>query len=141
MSNMIETLIDIGATLDWITPLIDFIKDAKNGPRHSFFVDRYAGWSANDIERMLKQRDIEMWGIVFFRDSIAFDVKEADASRAQNILQSNNVPIIQGVLSPPAGMYKAQLYTYSSSSYNNTKSLFWLLVLSNLVIWGGVLLR
>ncbi len=140
MTDALDALIDIGATLDWITPIIDFLKNAKNGPHHAFFVDRYAGFSANDIGRMLKQNGIEMWGIVFFRDSIAFDVKEADASRAQNILQSYNVPITQGMLPSPAGMYEAQLHTYSSS-YNNTKSLFWLLVLSNLVIWGSVLLR
>ncbi len=97
---MFDRLIDIGATLDWITPLIDFIKNAKNGPRHSFFVDRYVGWSANDIKRLLKQRDIEMWGIVFFKESIAFDVKESQALQTQYLLQQNNLPILQGVIAP-----------------------------------------
>jgi len=95
---MFNWLIDIGATFDWITPMIDFFKNAKNGSRHSFFVDRYVGWSANDIERMLKQSGIEMWGIVFFKESIAFDVKESQALQTQYLLQQNGLPILQGAV-------------------------------------------
>jgi hypothetical protein len=95
---MFDTLIDIGAPFDCITPMIDFYKNARNGPRHSFFVDRYVGVSANDIERLLKRNGIEMWGIVFFEDDIAFDVKERQAAHAQYVLQQNGIPITAGAI-------------------------------------------
>ncbi len=95
---MLDDLLAIGSSFDWLTPLIDLHKDLNNGPHHDFCIDRYAGWSAGKIRRLLKRRGVRLWGLSYTDDLIIFRVKESQVQRAQYLLLQANIPILGGLI-------------------------------------------
>lgn len=101
MADNVDKMLEVAATPDWISPLWAMFQDLRNGPKHDFFVDRYADWSAKDVTRLLKKTGIKTWGTAIIDDMIFFSVKKQQALWAQRILQSNGIPIIAGYIPIP----------------------------------------
>jgi hypothetical protein len=104
MSNTVNKLLSAGATLDWISPLVAIIQDLVNGPHHDFYVDWNAGWSVNEIKRLLKRNGVRVWGAMLIDSMIVFTVRQAQAARTQDVLQQRGVPIVAGFL-PEASLH------------------------------------
>jgi hypothetical protein len=98
MPDHVDKLLGWGAGADWISPLIAIIQDLTNGPHHHFYVDRNAGWSANEVKRLLKRQGIQVWGLMVTDGAIIFTVRQAQALRAQYLLQQEGIPILQGLI-------------------------------------------
>ena len=100
MSDSLDKLLSWGSTPNWISPLSGIIQDFTNGPYNRFYIDRYAGWSANGIKRLLRKFGINVWGTMIADDMIIFTVRQAQASWTQYILQREGIPIL-GVSGQP----------------------------------------
>jgi hypothetical protein len=77
-------------------PLTADIQDLVNGPSHTFFVEAKSGWSANEIDRLLRSRGVHVWGELIVADEIMFTVRQAQARWAQYLLERAGVPIKPG---------------------------------------------
>lgn len=95
---MLDKFLAFGSSFDWVTPLSDLYKDVNNGPHHDFHIDRYAGWSANKIIRMLRRQNVQMWGLSYTDELISFRVRESQAQQAQHLLLQESIPILSGLL-------------------------------------------
>ena len=98
MPDTIDRILTMGSTPDWISPMVALIQDFTNGPRHDFYVDLYAGWSVNDIKKLLKRRGIKVWGDMIADDMIIFSVPQGQAQWAQTILMQSGLPIVSGMI-------------------------------------------
>lgn len=96
---MIDRLLSAGSTFDWISPLIAFIKDAANGPSHTFLIPAGSGRSGIEIERLLRSRGVQTWGLMMVNDTTMITVPKTEASWAQYLLDEHEV----GVENPFAG--------------------------------------
>ena len=96
MPDALDRILTIGSTPDWISPAWAIVQDIINGPRHDFFVDLYAGWSVNDIKRLLRKHKVKVWGDMIADDMIVFSVLQKQARWAQIVLMRNEIPIISG---------------------------------------------
>ena len=109
---MLDELLAFGASFDWVTPLIDLWKDLTQGPHQDFYVDRGAGWSANQIRRLLKSRGVRLWGLSYKSEQIeigpdwigvvpeliGFRVRQNQSLLAQSTLEQAGIPILGGAL-------------------------------------------
>ena len=99
---MLDRLLAFGAVFDWISPLWAYIQDVLNGPSHTFLVPHDAGWSGREIERLLRQHGVHVWGLMIVDGLIMFTVRQAQARWAQYLLQRAGVPIAYGLLDETA---------------------------------------
>jgi hypothetical protein len=84
---MFQRLIDLGVNFDWISPLVALAQDMINGPARAFVLPRDCGWSARQIEHLLKRNGIKIWSLLITGESIMFAVRMAQARWAQYILE------------------------------------------------------
>jgi hypothetical protein len=96
MSDTGDRLLNLGATSDWISPLIAMIQDWLHGPPHDFYIDWNAGWSVSEIKKLLKRHGVRVWGAALVDGMIVFSVHQAQASRVQALLEQRGVPISYG---------------------------------------------
>lgn len=89
---MLDKFLSVGANFDWISPLLAFLQDFKEGPSAGFRVPVAAGWSGAQIKDLLKEWGIRTWGWMIVNDIILFDVRDAQAEYAQYILERFGVP-------------------------------------------------
>lgn len=76
---MLEALLKLGSDCDLITPTIAFFQTKRNGPSVKFYVPYDTGWSAVQIEQMLKSKGIYVWGLMVQDEEIVFTVRETQA--------------------------------------------------------------
>jgi hypothetical protein len=107
MPDMIDRLLSLGSTPDWIRPLVGIIKDFTNGPYYRFYVDRNAGWSVNAIKRLLNSYGVHVWGDIIANDMIIFTVRQAQAQWAQYLLQRAGVPILNRPIEGGSGFARS----------------------------------
>jgi hypothetical protein len=98
MSDKLDKFLAFGENFDWVTSLVDLHKDLGNGPHHDFHIDRYAGWSANKIRRLLRKQKIQVWGLSYTDALISFRVKKSQARQAQGLLRGEGIPVLGGML-------------------------------------------
>lgn len=98
---MLDEFLAFGSSFDWVTPLVDLYKDLNNGPHHDFYIDRYAGWSAGKIRRLLKNYGVRLWGLSYTDDLIIFRVREPQAQWTQYLLLREDIPIVGGLIETP----------------------------------------
>lgn len=91
---MLDKFLAFGSSFNWVTPLVDLYKDLNYGPHNDFYIDRYAGWSAGKIRRLLKNHGVRLWGLSYTDDLIIFRVRAPQAQQAQYLLLREGIPIL-----------------------------------------------
>ena len=94
VADVLDDLLQAGATLDWLSPTAAVIQSAINGPGHTFLIPRDCGLSGQAIVQMLKEHGIRVWGEMVVCDTIMFTVRQAQARWAEYLLQRAGLPII-----------------------------------------------
>lgn len=94
MSNTFDTLLGILSTPDWTSPLWAIIQDVSNGPHCHFYVDRYCGWSVNDIKWLLRRYGIQPWGDMIVEDIIIFTVRKNQSRWTDQVLMRIGLPVL-----------------------------------------------
>lgn len=123
--NTLDTLLNIGASCDWITPLCAIIRDAANGPTAHFGVNAYGGFDRGAIRRLLSTNGIESWGYMYnvAGDLIMFSVPETQAQAAYGVMTRAGVPVLyapngavpESEAAPAATLRQAQDTTMGNS--------------------------
>lgn len=91
--DWIDKLLGIGSTPDWISPLSGIFGDFTNGSYRRFYISRYAGYSCDQITKMLKDKGVKVWGDTIIDDMIVFTVKETQGGWARYLLQQASITI------------------------------------------------
>lgn len=94
---MLDRMLDFGGAFDWITPVITFIKDYQNRPSVGYCISVNVGWGAYEIQQMLVQRGVKIWGLTVFDGAILFRTRLAQALYTQYLLERAGIPFGGGV--------------------------------------------
>jgi hypothetical protein len=91
---MLDSLLDVGASFDWISPMLGFLGDVMNGPSHTFLIP-YGSCpiSGYQIARMLRKRGVKSWGRMIVSGTFMITVRLEKARWAQHLLEQAGVPI------------------------------------------------
>lgn len=94
----LNTLLNIGASCDLITPVYVILRDAYAENVTHFGVVANAGFDRGDIRRLLRTNGVESWGYIYnvAGDLIMFSVREEQATQAAMVLQRGGVPVLAG---------------------------------------------
>jgi hypothetical protein len=92
--GMFDTILGIGASFDWISPLARVLGDLMNGPSYTFLVP-YASspLSGREITWMLSKRGVRSWGHMVVSGTLMISVRLGQARWAQQLLEQAGVPI------------------------------------------------
>ncbi|MFN2242703.1 MAG: hypothetical protein ACK2U2_10470 [Anaerolineae bacterium] len=91
---MLERLLEIGASFDWITPLASVLGDLMNGPSHTFLIPYGSSpLSGREIGWMLGKRGVKCWGLMVVSGTLMVSVRLGQARWAQHLLEQAGVPI------------------------------------------------
>lgn len=102
---MIDKLVAVGSTFDWITPLFTLFQDFRNRPSVGYNVPVDGGWSAYAISDLLRAHGIKVWGLTIFQGTIMFRLRAAQAEYAQYLFAQNGV-LYSGGLNAPKRTHK-----------------------------------
>jgi hypothetical protein len=99
---MLNTLLNIGCALDWITPVLSFLQDALWGPVGDFGIPADSGWTRKEIKRLLLNNGVQVWGLLynFSGDTLLFTVQKRDAELAYYLLQREGIPVLYAPVDP-----------------------------------------
>lgn len=120
---MIDKLVRIGASWDWVTPVITLIQDWRNRPSVGFNVSYGCGFSAWEIERLLKSKGIKVWGVMVIDDVITLRVREAQALYTQYWLEQMGLPYQGGISAETAAKYRRPQGVGSKRSSEKSKGI------------------
>ena len=101
MGDLLDDLLAAGSIFDWITPLVAFAHDAVNGPQHTLFIDRACGWSARQIEKMLRDHGVRTWGLMIVNDQIMITMRRSQARWADYLVQREGLPLLNPLTNGP----------------------------------------
>lgn len=91
---MFDTILGIGASFDWISPLASILGDMMNGPSHTFLIPyRASPLSGREIAWMLGKRGVKSWGHMVVTGTFMVTVRLSQAHYAQHLLEQVGVPI------------------------------------------------
>lgn len=90
---MLDEILAVGSTFDWISPLVGHAKNILNGPSHTFLVPYDRGWSGRAISKMLGKRGVKSWGYMVVKNTLTLSVTERQAEWAQYLLDQAGVPV------------------------------------------------
>lgn len=91
---MLQKLLDIGMTFDWITPVIAQIQDIANGPHRTFLISEGSGWSGHQVGRMLRDHGVKYWGMMIVEGKLMLTVRQQQAGWTQYLLQREGIPLL-----------------------------------------------
>lgn len=94
---MIDTILKGGSSFDWISPVWAFIQDLRNGPAVGFTVPMEAGASTEQLQALLKERGVKVWGIMMVDDTILFTVRKAQARYVHYLFDRAGIPYQGGL--------------------------------------------
>ncbi len=98
---MIDKILSIGASFDWISPVASVIGDIMNGPSHTFLVPYDSSpLSGREIAWMLSNRGIKSWGHMVVSGTFMISVRLSQSRWAQHLLDEAGVPIDNPVAVP-----------------------------------------
>ena len=91
---MIDNLLGIASTFDWISPVAGVVGDLMNGPSHTFLIP-WAGCSLSgrEIGQALNKGGVRYWGMMIVSDTLMVSVRLGQARHAQQILERVGVTI------------------------------------------------
>jgi len=99
--SLLDDLLGIGASFDWISPLASVLGDLMNGPSHTFLVPLDASpMTGREIESMLRAHKVRTWGAMVVSGTFMVTVPEPRAQYAERILEQNGVPL-ENPTAPP----------------------------------------
>lgn len=94
---------------DWLNAIDGWLGKLEHGPLHRFSFSRNSDFAGVDVEMMLRQYGIRVWGReVDNPDEIAFLVKRRQAVWAEYILCRAGVPLTCQLLDPRNTEYREQ---------------------------------
>jgi len=92
--GIIETGLEIGASFDYISPLLSILGDLLNGPSHTFLIPYNATpLNGREIGLMLGKRGVKCWGLMVVSGELMVSVRLSQACWAQHLLEQAGVPI------------------------------------------------
>ncbi len=94
---MLDTLLEIAATPDWISPTLALVQTFLNRPSVGFNVPAGTEWSTYTIEDLLTGVGIKVWGLTLVNDTIIFRVRQAQARYTHYMLERAGVPYYGGL--------------------------------------------
>ena len=95
---MIDEVLNVGSTFDWISPVLASAQDIVNGPSHTFLIPDQCGWSGYGIRDLLQWSGVQTWGLMIVSDTLMVSVPKESSSWAFSVLSRNGIP----VENPPA---------------------------------------
>jgi hypothetical protein len=101
---MLDKLLEIGSSFDWITPLLAEIQDIANGPSHTILIPEASGWSGRQIGRMLRQHGVSYWGMMIVNHTLMLTVRQKQARWADYLLQRSGIPLLNPLPGVPNGL-------------------------------------
>ena len=91
---MIDNVLGIASTFDWISPLVGVVGDLMNGPGHTFLIPwQSCPMSGYEVQGLLRKRGIKTWGLQIVANTLMVSVRLAQARYAQHILEQAGVTI------------------------------------------------
>ena len=94
--GFLETMLEAGSTLDWISPILSIAQDIANGPSHTFLIPADCGRSHREITKMLRQRGIKTWGHTIVNGTFMITVKQDQEESARFLLKKAGLPVDAG---------------------------------------------
>ena len=93
-ARMLDSILGIASTFDWISPVAGFMGDLMNGPSHTFLIP-WASCPLNgrEIGQMLRKRGVKYWGLMIVSGTLMISVRLNQARWAQHLLEQAGVPI------------------------------------------------
>ena len=88
---MIDRLLSIGATFDWITPLWVFFQQWRHKPSTGFLVSWDTGLTPSMINDILRSHGVKVFGMMSRGNDIMFNVPKAQADYAQYLLEQSGL--------------------------------------------------
>lgn len=92
MDDWVDTLLRIGSAPDWVRPLWAIVQGLRHGPSATFFVPRACGYSARQVEGLLKRHGVVTWGLMIVDDCIVLEVKRRQIGQAAFALRRAGLP-------------------------------------------------
>ena len=89
---MFDSIVRIGANLDWISPLAAIAQDILNGPSHTFLIPANCGRTGREIINLLRRRGVKTWGHMIINETITISVPKSQADWAQRLFDWAGVP-------------------------------------------------
>ena len=89
---MLDRLLAVGSTFDWISPVVAWAQDLANGPSRTFLIPHDCGWSGKEVQRLLGRRGVKTWGLMIVGDTLMITVPLGQARHAAGLLQREGVP-------------------------------------------------
>jgi len=83
--------IEFLAKLDWVEPLTVLLHTLEGTRQRKITIDRFCGFSGQEVEDMLNSYGVTLWGRGFTEDTLTFHVKEAQADWAMYLLTRNGI--------------------------------------------------
>ena len=90
---MIDEVLNVGSTFDWISPVLASAQDIVNGPSHTFLIPDQCGWSGYGIRDLLQRSGVQTWGLMIVSDTLMVSVPKAKSGWAFTVLSRNGIPV------------------------------------------------
>ena len=91
---MLDTMLEAGASFDWISPLASILGDIMNGPSPTFLIPYDSSpLSGREIAWMLGKRGVKTWGLMVVSGTLMVSVRLNQARWAQHLLEQSGVPL------------------------------------------------
>ena len=74
------------------------MKTAVGANTEPFFIPCDSEWKIDDVQALLRQYGIKLWGVGYFNNELYFRVKKRQAHWAQYVLLRAGVPLLHGML-------------------------------------------
>jgi len=93
---VLDFLLGLGSSLDWVTPIFFFLQDLVKGPIADFGIDAYSGWNEYNLKKLFKHYGISVWGLTYTLrgDILIFTVSKKNATNTYALLRNAGVPMI-----------------------------------------------
>ena len=101
VNNMLDTILEIAATPDWISPTIALIQTWRNHPSVGFAIPTDTEWNLYAIRELLTCVGVKVWGLALVDHKIIFRVRQAQAAYTQYLLERAGIPYQGGLADTP----------------------------------------
>ena len=91
----IESMLEFGASFDWITPGIALLQCVLNGGSAEFGIKAYSGWGKRDVRNLLRSYGIKPWGVMYNinGNTLMFSVRKELYGDVADIIEYHRVPL------------------------------------------------